>query len=170
MWKWSRKEWEPDNELSFGECKDTNREDTPQTLISWYSWQHPGPAVHYVKPSNEIYLDHLLRKCKGYPLWVPQANRNLPTPYRAIGVHIGDVGFFTPPGVFDYLFNICHSADHPINQVPLPDGFVPFAPFNQHHVREYTAYPPGSYLASSLASKSGADNSYVNSLKSLKNA
>ena len=39
------------------------------------------------------------------------------------GIRIGDVGLVTPTGSFDFLFNACLPADHPINPRVLPNNF-----------------------------------------------
>jgi len=118
-------------------------------------------AARARKPGNQIYVEHLLGEGRGYPLWVPQANANLSKEYRRRGVSIGDVGFFTPSGEFDFLFNICLPVDDPVNPGPdsLPDGFEPLTPaLNwQKQVREYT--DDLHYLASSSVSAQRTDAS-----------
>lgn len=116
------------------------------------------------KPSNQIYVEHLLGERRGYPLWIPQANTYLHKAYRSRGVSIGDVGILTPSGAFDYLFNICVPADDPINpgQDLVPDGFEPIKlPFNGRClIRGYTEdLNQRSYLASSSISALGTDTS-----------
>jgi len=116
------------------------------------------------KPSNQIYVEHLLGERRGYPLWIPQANTYLHKTYRSRGVSIGDVGILTPSGAFDYLFNICVPADNPINpgQDLVPDGFEPIRlPFNGRClIRGYTEdLNQRSYLASSSISALGTDTS-----------
>ncbi|KAJ3765173.1 hypothetical protein FB446DRAFT_655606, partial [Lentinula raphanica] len=65
---------------------------------------------------SEIYARMLLRRGKGYPLWEPKSqNARLPEIYKEKGVHIGDIGILTESGGFDYLFNVCHEATHPLN-------------------------------------------------------
>ncbi|KIJ17035.1 hypothetical protein PAXINDRAFT_73418 [Paxillus involutus ATCC 200175] len=53
---------------------------------------------------------------RGYPLWYPEPDDNLPEACRDEGLRIGDVGIVTEDGTFDVLFNICLSEDHPLNQ------------------------------------------------------
>ncbi|KAJ3728239.1 hypothetical protein C8R42DRAFT_540764, partial [Lentinula raphanica] len=75
---------------------------------------------------SEIYAQMLLSRGKGYPLWEPKSqNAMLPEIYKEKGVHIGDVGILTESGGFDYLFNVCHEATHPLNMGRVPDGFKP---------------------------------------------
>jgi len=109
-------------------------------------------------------VEHLLNEGRGYPLWVLQANTNLSREYRSRGISIGDVGFITPSGEFDFLFNICLPADDPVNPgVDLvPDGFEPLKPLLNwnYRVREYTeALNDKTYLASSSISAKRTDSS-----------
>ncbi|KAJ7847076.1 hypothetical protein B0H13DRAFT_1534568, partial [Mycena leptocephala] len=61
------------------------------------------------------YSSQLLNQGRGFPLYVPGPQINLPVQYRREGVAIGDVGRVTPEGNFDFFFNIYLPADHPIN-------------------------------------------------------
>ncbi|KAJ6451930.1 hypothetical protein C8R45DRAFT_883168, partial [Mycena sanguinolenta] len=63
----------------------------------------------------EIYCNQLLRRRRGFPLYVPEPSETLPAEYQVEGVQIGDVGTVTPEGIFDFLFNIYLPADDPIN-------------------------------------------------------
>jgi len=58
----------------------------------------------------------------GYPLYMPEPDLGLKE-YRKKGHRVGDVGRITPSGSFDFLFNACYPANHPINPEVLPDGF-----------------------------------------------
>ncbi|KAJ7572927.1 hypothetical protein C8J56DRAFT_760925, partial [Mycena floridula] len=69
------------------------------------------------------YARLLLPHRHGYPLWIPEPASQLPDAYRAQGVSIGDLGSINDDGGFDYLFNICQPADHPINADGTPDDF-----------------------------------------------
>ena len=87
---------------------------------------------------------------RGIPLWIPQPDMQLPIPYRAKGVCIGDVGLVTALGGFDFLFNICRARDDPINPQTLPDNFVPVdPPLDPTDVGRFREFSSGSYLASS---------------------
>ena len=97
-----------------------------------------------------MYERHLTLKGRGFPLWIPQPNIQLPIPYRAKGVCIGDVGIVTALGGFDFLFNICRTRDDPINPEELPDNFAPiYPPLNPIDIRKFREFSSGSYLASS---------------------
>ncbi|KAJ6544981.1 hypothetical protein DFH09DRAFT_927780, partial [Mycena vulgaris] len=75
------------------------------------------------------YCSQLLRRGRGFPLYVPGPQRNLPPEYRRKGVAIGDVGRVTPEGIFDFFFNIYLPADHPINANAVPEGFSPLTTY-----------------------------------------
>ena len=70
----------------------------------------------------------MLRKKGWHPLWIPQANLQLPIDYRKRGNQVGDVGIITEDGAFDFLFNICTPAVGSINPPKLPHGFQPISP------------------------------------------
>jgi hypothetical protein len=107
--------------------------------------------------SNKIYERHLGLKQRGFPLRIPEPNRNLPMPYRRKGVSIGDVGIITPSGGFSFLFNICLPHDDPINPRVLPDGFAPiYPPIEPMDIYEYL-FKPASYLASTSIEKTRND-------------
>ncbi|KAF4617806.1 hypothetical protein D9613_006181 [Agrocybe pediades] len=108
-----------------------------------------------VQRSNEIYERHLLLKGRGFPLWIPEPNRNLPMPYQRQGISIGDVGIVSYTGSFSFLFNICLPADHPINPEDLPEGFAPIdPPINPIDVRTFIELKSGSFLGSNSIVKS----------------
>ncbi|KAJ6520880.1 hypothetical protein DFH09DRAFT_225085, partial [Mycena vulgaris] len=74
---------------------------------------------------SEIYCNRLLYHKRGFPLYVPEPHGNLPAEYQRSGVRIGDVGRVTPEGAFDFLFNIYHPSEHPININGVPEEFSP---------------------------------------------
>lgn len=84
---------------------------------------------------SDIYSRLLLPKRHGYPLWFPEPRKELSKEYRSVGVEIGDVGMITFDGGFDFLFNICRSADDPVNSQGVPAGFKPVH-LKPEHVRE----------------------------------
>ncbi|KAJ7809811.1 hypothetical protein B0H13DRAFT_1539526, partial [Mycena leptocephala] len=73
----------------------------------------------------EIYCNQMLRRKRGFPLYVPGPQINLPTEYQKTGIQIGDVGRVTPEGIFDFFFNIYLPADHPVNDNNVPEDFYP---------------------------------------------
>ncbi|KAF8906821.1 hypothetical protein CPB84DRAFT_1668141, partial [Gymnopilus junonius] len=86
---------------------------------------------------------------RGYPLWKPGPNNNLPSAYQRAGMSIGDVGTFTDSGGFDFLFNICLPADHPINREGgVPEGFYPVQNLRRCDIQRHAEFHPGSYLCS----------------------
>jgi hypothetical protein len=78
--------------------------------------------------SQETYVKMLLPHCHGYPLWIPEPDDNLPNAYRIQGVRVGDLGYVSDSGGFEYLFNILEPADHEINLDRTPDGFEQLSP------------------------------------------
>ena len=102
---------------------------------------------------SDIYARLLLPKKHGYPLWFPEPDEDLPPEYRSIGVDIGDVGTITPDGAFDFLFNICHSADDPINWLGVPDGFVPLTLQPGDVRRRSNMYAEGTHISSARICK-----------------
>ncbi|KAJ7762066.1 hypothetical protein DFH07DRAFT_418293 [Mycena maculata] len=97
---------------------------------------------------SEIYCSQLLRRRRGFPLYEPGPQRNLPVEYRRNGVSIGDVGRVTPEGVFDFFFNIYLDAHHPINANDVPEGFCPLPHYLSKDV-VHIDYDAGSYVSSS---------------------
>ncbi|KAF8837959.1 hypothetical protein BDN67DRAFT_972216 [Paxillus ammoniavirescens] len=68
--------------------------------------------------SHDIYARLLIPidSSRGYPLWYPEPDSNLPPSCRDEGLRIGDVGIVTERGIFDVLFNVCLPKDHTLNQ------------------------------------------------------
>ncbi|KAE9383498.1 hypothetical protein BT96DRAFT_843768 [Gymnopus androsaceus JB14] len=97
----------------------------------------------------EVYVRLLLRRRRGYPLWIPKPGDWLPLAYRQEGVRIGDVGILTEFGGFDYLFNVCLPADHPVNAGRVPEQFRQLQGIDIGDMTWSTEeYMPGSYVAS----------------------
>ncbi|KAJ7261920.1 hypothetical protein C8J57DRAFT_460322, partial [Mycena rebaudengoi] len=108
----------------------------------------PFRSTSVVGTESEIYTSHLLRRGRGYPLYDPDPQENLPVEYRRRGVSIGDVGCVTPEGIFDFFFNIYLDAHDPINANRVPEDFIPLAPYSAIDtvVRHFE---PGNYVHSS---------------------
>ncbi|THU87386.1 hypothetical protein K435DRAFT_681753, partial [Dendrothele bispora CBS 962.96] len=70
----------------------------------------------------------LYPKGYGYPLWTPEPNEQTPYVYRKDGIRVGDVGFITQDGGFEFLFNITLPKDHKIHQKwrGVPEDFEQF--------------------------------------------
>lgn len=99
--------------------------------------------------SIETYAWLLLPQGRGYPLWKPKVDSShLPEKYRRDGIHFGDVGFLNEFGGFEFLFNACHSADHPLNIGGVPADFelLELDPTRISDSQE--EYNPGSIIAS----------------------
>ncbi|KIJ68065.1 hypothetical protein HYDPIDRAFT_83689, partial [Hydnomerulius pinastri MD-312] len=58
---------------------------------------------------QDVYARLLLRAepGRGYPLWFPEPDSNLPREYQSEGLRVGDVGVVRENGSFDVFFNIC---------------------------------------------------------------
>ncbi|KAF9078140.1 hypothetical protein BDP27DRAFT_346464 [Rhodocollybia butyracea] len=97
---------------------------------------------------SELYSQLLLPKKRGYPLWHPTPNDSLPNEYRKTGISIGDVGYLNRNGAFNHLFNVCCSADHPVNAAGVPEGFqtLDIDPRNVDDLEQH--YRPASFVAS----------------------
>jgi hypothetical protein len=78
--------------------------------------------------SQETYVKMLLPRCHGYPLWFPEPDNNLPDAYRTQGVRVGDLGYVSDSGGFEYIFNILEPADHGINLGRTPENFEQLSP------------------------------------------
>ena len=110
---------------------------------------------------NEVYETLLSPKGRGFALWIPEPNKNLPVPYQRTGIQIGDVGIIRPDGSFSFIFNICVPRDNPINPRSLPEDFVPIhPPIDPIDIHTVDAFNPGSYLASTSIEKSEDDTSF----------
>ncbi|KAJ6472586.1 hypothetical protein C8R45DRAFT_787153, partial [Mycena sanguinolenta] len=101
----------------------------------------------------EIYTNQLMRRKRGFPLYVPGPPENLPQEYQDNGIQIGDVGTVTPEGLFDVLFNIYLPADHPVNINNVPSDFHPLPKYNVHRDIVKIRHDPGNYVSTSLVHK-----------------
>ncbi|CAK5263158.1 unnamed protein product [Mycena citricolor] len=119
------------------------------------------PYGDYSQP--EIYASHLSRQQRGFPLYFPSPQDNLPEEYKMRGVCIGDVGCVTPEGIFDFFFNVYLPADHPINRGFVPAGFVPLEPYTARDIF-LTNYCPRTYVVSPSVVKPRDPDSFPNEL------
>lgn len=104
--------------------------------------------------ANEVYARRLLPKRLGYPLWYPEPSSALPSSYRERGVSIGDLGLVTSMGSFDFLFNICLPAGHPINEGRTPQHFEVVDVVESRDVNIFPdAHSEQSYVACSSIKK-----------------
>ncbi|KAJ7713026.1 hypothetical protein B0H14DRAFT_3017381, partial [Mycena olivaceomarginata] len=102
--------------------------------------------------SPEIYCSQLISRKRGFPLYVPQPQINLPKEYQEHGVAIGDVGRVTPEGTFDFFFNIFLPSEHPIHANGTPEDFAPMADYKPKDVHGLN-HPPGSFVATHTVRK-----------------
>ena len=79
------------------------------------------------RSDSEVFVESLLPKRHGYPLWLPEPHDNLPAAYQAMGDRPGDVVILTKDGGRDYLFNIFVESTDPINLNRVPSDFHPLA-------------------------------------------
>ena len=143
-----------------------NLQDEPRSMVATgrgndltgnSSYWGPSPTSNTSLPfrrSSDIYAQHLASKKRGFPLWIPEPNRNLPLEYQRQGISIGDVGIITPSGGFSFLFNICLPGYDPVNPSELPEGFAELhPPLNPLHIQDFIELGPQSHLASGSVEK-----------------
>ncbi|KAJ6520870.1 hypothetical protein DFH09DRAFT_1373202 [Mycena vulgaris] len=104
-----------------------------------------------------IYCSQLLRQKRGFPLYVPEPQQNLPEEYQRNGVSLGDVGRVTLDGIFDFFFNIYLPADHPINENDVPQDFTPLTPYVRRDVL-HVNFEPGNYVSAPSVQKLDLDS------------
>ncbi|KAF8546563.1 hypothetical protein OG21DRAFT_1103719 [Imleria badia] len=100
---------------------------------------------------QDVYARNLLSH-RGYPLWTPEPNIELPEGYQREGLRIGDIGVVVPEdGSFDVFFNITLPREHPLHA---PDG-VPLN-FTQVKLRreDYRIVPDAEYPGRVISSSS----------------
>jgi hypothetical protein len=98
----------------------------------------------------------------GYPIWRPEPNQFLSDTYQRLGTRIGDVGFVTSNGSFDYLFNVCRPKNHPINVNRTPEDFEYVELREEHDVCGNSgAYTPDEHVASTSMKKRVLDAGLV---------
>lgn len=140
-----------DNQLRF----------LPFTISLLQIWSSPPLPV---QRSRDIYYRHMAVQGRGLPMWRTEPSSTLPHVYRRCGIAVGDVGMITAFGGFDFMFNICLPANHPINQQGLPQGFSPLDPqLLPSDIERHMDFNLNSYLASASVAifDSENDSSYV---------
>ncbi|KAJ7848401.1 hypothetical protein B0H13DRAFT_1906754 [Mycena leptocephala] len=100
---------------------------------------------------SEVYCSQLMRQRRGFPLYVPEPQRNLPEQYQRNGVSIGDVGRVTPEGIFDFFFNIYLPPGHPIN-ANVPEDFSPMPPYASVDIF-HLDFVPGNHVSTPSVQK-----------------
>jgi len=68
-------------------------------------------------------------------------------------MQIGDVGLISIRGYFDFLFNICYPADHPINYQGVPENFEQLQ-IRPTDIQEHSDFNGESYISSSSITNS----------------
>ncbi|KAJ6500265.1 hypothetical protein DFH09DRAFT_945021, partial [Mycena vulgaris] len=114
----------------------------------------PGDAYS----DSGSYCSQLLRRGRGFPLYVPGPQRNLPREYQRQGVTIGDVGRVTPEGIFDFFFNIYLDRDDPINVENVPEDFYPLKRYVPRDVI-YLDFESGSHVSTPSVQKQDLESS-----------
>ncbi|KAJ3912917.1 hypothetical protein F5877DRAFT_53296 [Lentinula edodes] len=101
---------------------------------------------------SEVYVQLLLPKKKGYPLWKPKSNSShLPDIIKQHGTQIGDVGILNDDGGFDYFFNVLHPANHPLNEGRVPQDFI-LLNIDQNAINDNEhEYEPWSHIPSNAS-------------------
>ena len=101
---------------------------------------------------QDVYVECLLPKSRGYPLWCPEPSSTLPSSYQDNGLQIGDVGCIRPSGTFDVLLNICFGSEHLLHRhlANILDEFPPPIPLDIDHDVDIksNADPPGYVIMS----------------------
>lgn len=98
----------------------------------------------------EVYTRNLVHRGYGYPLARPGPWSNHPSKeYRSTGTRIGDVGFITYDGRFQFLFNATFPADHEFQCYGVPQKFVPLDLSPTGVSEESKMHGTMSYIASS---------------------
>ncbi|KAF8189135.1 hypothetical protein K438DRAFT_1530305, partial [Mycena galopus ATCC 62051] len=105
---------------------------------------------------SEVYCTQMLRRKRGFPLYEPAPQMNLPAAYRIHGVSIGDVGSVTPEGVFDFFFNIFLPPEHAINGHRTPDDFFPMPPYEPVDIFDLD-FLPGNHVSTSTVQRLALD-------------
>jgi hypothetical protein len=108
-----------------------------------------------VYSESGIYSNLLLSQGRGFPLYRPEPQINLPAQYQWKGVAIGDVGTVTVEGDFDFFFNIYLPPEDPIN-TDAPGDFVPLSAYPLRDIRHYDVVPGDHVSTASIDETSGS--------------
>jgi hypothetical protein len=97
---------------------------------------------------SDVYARILGAQKIGYPLWFPEPFGG-PRGYETKGVSIGDLGFITSDGRFQFIFNIYLARDDPsgINR-NAPLGFEPLIFRQELESAPYPCHRPGDRILS----------------------
>ncbi|KAK0479473.1 hypothetical protein EDD18DRAFT_1086415 [Armillaria luteobubalina] len=118
---------------------------------------------------------HLIHKGHGYPFWYPEPDSSCMTAYTEWGVHPGDVGILNNISGFNYLFNIFHDADDPVNNGNVPLGFHPLQAQNSeslqiipacYHYSITSANVNYTEISASVSTNAGASFEFTTTKKS----
>ena len=77
----------------------------------------------------------------------------MPLETRRTGIEIGDVGIVTPDGCFDVIFNICRTADDPVNRFGVPEAFEQIPLSNEDIRTELQYHQPGSIISNAIVNR-----------------
>ncbi|KAF8995208.1 hypothetical protein BDQ17DRAFT_1430573 [Cyathus striatus] len=94
------------SEMRRLKSEDNNGTSEEQAVVVISSNEHEFPpleALLHAPSSYEIYVEKMFPLKYGYPLWLPQPDRNFPIEYRRKGVSIGDVGCISPDDGFESM-------------------------------------------------------------------
>ncbi|KAF9048914.1 hypothetical protein BJ165DRAFT_1069438 [Panaeolus papilionaceus] len=109
------------------------------------------------EPSNKIYERNMLKKGRGYPLWVPECSQTLHIKKRKLGVEVGDVGLIDKDGYFVFLFNILLPANHPFHRRSMPEGYTPVQPLDPEDLMQTSVFGHHTALTSMSVRRHGSN-------------
>ncbi|KAG8216775.1 hypothetical protein J3R82DRAFT_7019 [Butyriboletus roseoflavus] len=103
---------------------------------------------------QDVYARHLVSR-RGYPLWTPEPNMNLPDVYVREGLKIGDVGVVVPgDGSFDVFFNVCLPPTHSLHRESgVPNNFTPIQLSGRDIAKFPEAESPGRIISTSSVTR-----------------
>ncbi|KAJ7167815.1 hypothetical protein C8R46DRAFT_1094240 [Mycena filopes] len=135
------------SQLSGITCFHESQGTQPDGPLNFHSRTPLYPQPEHLLHSNEaLYVHLMLNQHRGYPLFRPFLSTTLPLPYLSRGVSVGDVGFITENGLFDFLFNIYLPADHAINREGVPADFTPFTEPSEEEILRHEHPSPSQLM------------------------